>query len=121
MSLEVKGKVILICDKESGTSKAGKEWEKQEFVIKTEGDYPKKIAFTTFGDKISLIQSLSVGREVNVSFNMESREYNGRWFHNINAWKIDQVEGQEEPPHQTNDSPPEPPKSISEDSSDLPF
>ena len=123
MSLSVKGKVQQILKPESGVSRAGKEWKKQEFVIETEEQYPRKICFTLFGEKVSLIDGLSAGQEVEVSFNMESREYNGRWFHNINAWKIEKPETEENipgppPEFMTGDIPPEP----EEDSAnDLPF
>jgi hypothetical protein len=122
MSLAVKGKIQQILKPESGTSQAGKEWTKQEFVIETEEQYPKKVCFTLFGEKTSLINGLEVGQEVEVSFNLESREYNGRWFHNVNAWKIDRPSPQNipEPPPEfsAGDIPPEPAENAA---SDLPF
>lgn len=122
MSLAVKGRIQQILNPESGVSRAGKEWNKQEFVIETEDQYPKKICFTLFGEKTSLINGLSNGQEVEVSFNVESREFNGRWFHNINAWKIEKAtdnNAPEPPPEfRMEDIPPEP----SDDSAnDLPF
>ncbi len=122
MSLAVKGKIDQILKPESGTSRAGKEWTKQEFVIETEDQYPKKVCFTLFGDKVSLINGLAVGQEVEVSFNMESREYNGRWFHNINAWKIESASNNNIP-----EAPPEfgmgdiPPEPADDGGNDLPF
>ena len=123
MALSVKGKVQQILKAESGVSRAGKEWNKQEFVIETEEQYPRKVCFTLFGDKISLIEGLSAGQEVEVSFNLESREYNGKWFHNINAWKIDKPSENNNLP----DAPPEfrmediPPESDGDNANDLPF
>ena len=122
MSLSIKGKVQQILQTQSGTSKAGKEWSKQEFVIETDDQYPKSVCFTLFGDKVSLLNGISAGEEVEVSFNVESREYNGRWFHNINAWKIDKAaaDNMPVPPPEfgMDDIPPEP----SEDAAgDLPF
>ena len=122
MSLQVKGKVQQILKPESGVSRAGKEWNKQEFVIETEDQFPKKICFTLFGDKTSLIDGLSNGEEVEVSFNVESREYNGKWFHNINAWKVDKPSANNvpEPPPEFSiaDIPPEPDENSADD---LPF
>lgn len=89
MSMQVKGTLIQILKAETGVSKVGKEWKKQEFVIETNEQYPKKVCFTLFGDKISLLDGLTEGKEIDVSFHIESRDFNGRWFHNINAWKID--------------------------------
>ena len=122
MSLSVKGRIQQILKPESGVSRAGKEWQKQEFVIETEEQFPRKVCFTLFGDKTSLIDGLASGQEVEVSFNLESREYNGKWFHNINAWKIDtaSTENIPEPPPEfgMDDIPPEPADDVS---NDLPF
>lgn len=122
MSLSVKGKIQQILKPESGVSRAGKEWNKQEFVIETEEQFPRKVCFTLFGDKTSLINGLSTGEEVDVSFNLESREYNGKWFHNVNAWKIDKSAGEnlpEAPPEfEIGDIPPEPEEGQA---NDLPF
>lgn len=85
----IEGKVIIVLDIASGTSQAGKDWEKRDFVIETDDQYPKKIAFTLFGDKVDFCPN--VGEDVMVHYNLESREYNGRWFSNVNAWKIDKV------------------------------
>lgn len=123
MALSVKGKVDQILEPQSGVSRAGKEWSKQEFVIETDEQYPRKVCFTLFGDKVDLIKGLASGEDIEVSFNLESREFNGRWFHNINAWKIDKVSADgnlPEPPPEfgMDDIPPEP----GEDSAnDLPF
>ena len=122
MSLSVKGNIVNILNAESGVSKAGKEWNKQEFVIETEEQFPKKVCFTLFGDKTSLLNGISNGAEVEVSFNLESREYNGRWFHNINAWKIESAQQnaptQEAPPEfRAEDVPPE----SADGPDDLPF
>jgi len=122
MSLAVKGRIQQILKPESGVSRAGNEWKKQEFVIETEDQFPKKICFTLFGDKISLIEGITSGQEVEISFNIESREYNGKWFHNINAWKIDTAPSENipEPPPELGmeDIPPEPTDDASDD---LPF
>lgn len=92
MSNKVVGRVIHILSETSGISKAGKEWKKQEFVIETaEEQFPKKICFTLFGDKVSMTNSFQVGSDVEVSYNLESNETNGRWYHNVNAWKVDVV------------------------------
>jgi hypothetical protein len=120
MSLEVKGKINQILKVDSGVSKAGKEWKKQEFIVETEDQFPKQICFTLFNDKISLLEGLNSGEDVNVSFSVESREFNGRWYHNINAWKIDRLtaeaQGNMPPDFSPSDVPPEP-----GDTDDLPF
>lgn len=121
MALSVKGRVFQILKPETGVSKVGKEWSKREFVIETDEQFPRKVCFTLFGDKTTLINNLAVGEVVDVSFNIESREYNGKWFHNINAWKIDkQAENQSAsgvPEYSIDDIPPE----ADENGGDLPF
>ncbi|HKI89464.1 MAG TPA: DUF3127 domain-containing protein [Draconibacterium sp.] len=122
MSLQVKGKVQQILKPESGVSRAGKEWQKQEFVIETEEQFPRKVCFTLFNDKVSLIDGVAEGDEVEVAFNLESREFNGKWYHNINAWKIDkpaEANMPESPPEfSIQDIPPEPEDDAA---NDLPF
>lgn len=123
MSIQVKGTVIQILKAESGVSKAGKEWKKQEFVIETNEQFPKKVCFTLFGDKISLMEGLTEGTEVEVFFSVESRDFNGKWFHNINAWKIEPAgavaatKSSYPPAFSAGDIPPEP----ADDGNDLPF
>ncbi|QZE14606.1 DUF3127 domain-containing protein [Halosquirtibacter laminarini] len=88
MSFTVKGKLEKVLDMVTGTSARG-EWKKREFVITTqEEQYPKTICFTLFNDKVSLIEGFQPGSDVEVSFQVESREYQGRYFHNVNAWRI---------------------------------
>ncbi len=86
---EINGKVSTILEKVSGQSKNGGEWMKQEFVIETDGQYPKKVCFTLWGDKIDLLSSLNAGESIKVFFDPESREYNGRWYTDLRAWKIE--------------------------------
>ncbi len=113
MSLEISGKIEQILQPESGVSRAGNEWKKQEFVIGTDEQFPRKVCFTLFNDKTSLLENMKSGDEVKVSFNLESREFNGKWYHNVNAWKIDKASGEGDmppppPPFGLEDLPPEP-------------
>ncbi len=94
MSLSVKGKINQILQIESGTSKAGKGWKKQAFVVDTGAQYNPMVCFSLFGeDKIAMLSNCSAGQEVEVAFNVSSREFNGKWYHNIDAWKIDVLGG----------------------------
>ena len=84
---EVKGKVVKKLPIESGISKSEKEWKKQVIVIDTGADYNPEIAIQAFGDdKIKDLNKLSVGDQVLIKCNVSSREYNGRYFHNIDGW-----------------------------------
>lgn len=90
--MEIQGKVIQAMPIQSGTSKSGNAWQKREFVIETVGQYPKKVCFTLFGDdKVAMCPA--VGQAVKVSFDVDSREYNGKWYTTLNAWKVEQDNG----------------------------
>ncbi len=94
MALEIRGRVSHILPQASGVSAAGREWKKQDFVIETQEQFPRSVCFTLFGDdKVGMLASVEIGTEVNVFFNLESREYQGRWYSNVNAWKIEKAEG----------------------------
>ena len=89
MSLAVKGRITKVLEVEGGTSKAGKEWKKQGFVIDTGAQYNPEVCFSLFGDdKIAMLRDFGAGQEVEVAFNISSREFNGKYYHNIDAWKI---------------------------------
>lgn len=85
MSVKIKGRIITALPESQGVSKAGNAWRKREYVLETEGQYPKKIAFSVMNDKIESL-NLYVGANVEVSVDIESREYNGRWYTSISAF-----------------------------------
>ena len=92
MSFKVKGRVVDIMQLQTGSSARG-EWKKLDFLLEVPDDqFPKKICFTLFNDKTEMIKETDKSREVEVSFNLEAREYNGKWYHNVNAFRIDRVE-----------------------------
>ena len=84
--MEVTGKLVKKLELETGTSKAGKEWQKQSIVIDTGDEFNNLIAVSAFGDKLKQINKLEVGMEVSVLCNVYSREYNGRYYHNIDGY-----------------------------------
>lgn len=86
--MEIKGKIIQALPEVSGTSKAGNPWKKREYVLETHDTYPKKVFFNFFGNSADQYP-LNVGDEVTVSYDIESREYNGRWYTDIRAWKAE--------------------------------
>jgi len=87
MEVKVKGKVVKKLPIESGISKSEKEWKKQVIVVDTGADYNSEIAIQAFGDdKIKDLNKLSVGDSVLIKCNVSSREYNGKYFHNIDGW-----------------------------------
>jgi hypothetical protein len=120
--MQVKGSVVQVFKPESGVSRAGKDWKKQEFLVETAEQFPKKICFSLFGDKTALLDGISEGQEVEVFFSVESHDFNGKWYHNINAWKIDRIAetspGSYPPEQVARDISPE---RMEEPGNDLPF
>jgi len=84
--MEVEGKIIQFIGERSGVSKAGNPWKTKEYVLETKENHPRKIAFDFFGDRADQFP-LNVGDEIRLSFDIESREYQGRWFTSIRGWK----------------------------------
>ncbi|MCX6277195.1 MAG: DUF3127 domain-containing protein [Bacteroidetes bacterium] len=84
--MEITGKVIKILPLQTGTGRNG-TWKKQDFIIETPGQIPRKICFSLWGDKIDQF-NLIEGDETEVSFDLESREYNSKWYTDAKAWKI---------------------------------
>lgn len=85
--MQITAKLIQVLPLQSGTGKNG-EWKKQEIVVETNAQYPKKICISVWGDKINDSQ-LKLGNELTIDFDVESREYNGRWYTDVKAWKIE--------------------------------
>jgi hypothetical protein len=84
--MNVIGKLITKLDVESGIGKNGKEWRKQSILVEQNTDYNKEVVISFFGDKIKSIRDIEEGSDVNVSVNLSSREYNGKYYHNIDGW-----------------------------------
>ena len=96
IGIKIKGKVCFLGEKRSGTSKAGKAWESLEFVIEyINGSYTQHASFQIFGAEKIAFANLSIGKEVTVFFDIDAREYNGRWYNSLTAWKIVALEGTE--------------------------
>ncbi|MDD4514818.1 DUF3127 domain-containing protein [Massilibacteroides sp.] len=89
--MEITGKIIAVLPEQGGTSKNGNEWKKQEYVLETYDQYPKKVCFQIFGADRIAQADIKLGEDVNVFFDIDSREYQGRWYTNISAWKVDRV------------------------------
>lgn len=90
--MEIKGKIILALPEMSGVSKSGNNWKKREYVLETMETYPKKVHFDFFGERADQYP-LNVGEVVTLSFDIESREYNGRWYTSIRGWKAEKDGG----------------------------
>ena len=91
--MEIQGKVIAVLPEISGVSARG-EWKSQTYVIETQEQYPKKMAFDVFGaDRLAQF-NIHSGEEILVSFDIDAHEYQGRWFNSIRAWNVTKVSQQ---------------------------
>ena len=91
--MEIQGKVIAVLPERSGVSARG-EWKSQTYVIETQEQYPKKMAFDVFGaDRIASF-GIQFGEVINVSFDIDAHEYQGRYFNQIRAWNVTKVSQQ---------------------------
>ena len=90
MALELEGRIVRKLGVQSGTSARG-AWSKQEFVFEyQEGNFPTQVCMNVWGeDKVRELDKYQVGDKVKISFNLSSREYNGRWYTDVRAWRIE--------------------------------
>jgi Domain of unknown function (DUF3127) len=92
MALELIGTLTNVLPEQSGQGKNG-TWVKQEFVIETHDTYPKKICITAWGNQTNELKQFAIGDVLKASVNIESREYNGKWYTDIKAWRIELSSG----------------------------
>lgn len=128
--MELTGKCFKVLEPLSGVSaRTGEPWVKNSFLIETAGEYPKRCVFTVFGEDRWKQMGIVVGGEYQVSFDIDAREYNGKWYNDVSAWKAVRLDGQQQseqtptaaPRH---DAPPFPtaePQYGGGDDSSLPF
>ena len=85
--MQLTAKLVQLLPLQTGTGKNG-QWKKQDIIVETEATYPKKVCISVWGDKIDTA-SLQTGTLLKIDFDVESREFNGRWYTDIKAWKIE--------------------------------
>ena len=130
--MELRGRIVAVLPLQSGEGRNGL-WRKQDYVLEhnTESQYPKRIMFNLWGEKIDQFK-LQEGQWVKVDFDIDCREYQGRWYNDIRAWRIENITDNAAAPAPLNDMPPPPPLPPSpfgaedilapeNDTSDLPF
>lgn len=87
--MEITGKIIAALEPRGGVSqRTGNSWKTQEFVIETNEQYPKRCVFNVFGEDKLQQYNIEVGKEYTVSFDINAREWNGRWFNDVRAWNV---------------------------------
>ena len=87
MDLKVSGTVVEVLEEQSGEGRNG-PWRKQEFILETEGDYPAKICLVQWGDDIEKF-AVQEGEKLSAHIDIRSREYNGRWYTDVKAWRVE--------------------------------
>lgn len=85
--MQLSAKLVQLLPLQTGTGKNG-QWKKQDMIVETDGQYPKKICISVWGDKADEA-ILKVGNRLKIDFDVESREYNGRWYTDVKAWKVE--------------------------------
>ena len=89
--MDFTGRIIQVLEPRGGvSSRTGNPWKTQEFVIEeTVGQYPKRMVFNVFGEDNLTRFNIQQGQELTISFDINAREYNGRWYNDIRAWKVE--------------------------------
>lgn len=85
--MEITGKLIRVLSEQKGSGARG-EWSRQDFIIETDEQYPKKVCISNWNNKVDL-NSVAMGTSVTCHVNVESREYNERWYTDVRVWKWD--------------------------------
>lgn len=89
--MEIVGKIIQVLPLQEGIGKAsGNPWKVQSYVLETQEQYPRKVCFEIFGEDRIRNNQCQIDDIVTVSFDLESREFNGRWYTSVRAWRVQQ-------------------------------
>ena len=122
--MDLNGKIKLIYD----TQEFASGFKKREFVVTTQEQYPQDVKFEAIKEKVDLLDTYKPGDEVNVNFNIRGNEYQGKYYVNLQAWRLERGQGaapqpQAEPsqPAAASATPPPPPPPSADDEDDLPF
>ncbi len=106
--MEITGKLHSKLPQQTGQGKNG-AWVKQDFIIETQDQYPRKVCISLWGDKVRDLDPVQPGETLKISINIESREFNGKWYTDVKAWKLERMGSTQQP------SIPEPPQMPSSD------
>ena len=92
--MEIKGRILAVLEERSGTSqRTGNNWRCGQYVLETIEQYPKKMLFEVFGEDKIHSMNIQMGEELTVFFDVDAREYNGKWYNQIRAWKVERQAG----------------------------
>ncbi|MFO7892411.1 MAG: DUF3127 domain-containing protein [Longimicrobiales bacterium] len=120
MDISITGTVKQVLEEQSGTGKNG-PWRKQEFILETEGQYPKQVCIVQWGEKIDEF-GVREGERLTAHVDIQSREYNGRWYTDVKAWRVERPDDAGGSPAPTAEEPwPEEPSGPLDEDDGLPF
>lgn len=121
--MEIQGRIIVVLPLRAGTSQRdGKPWATQDYVIETIEQFPRRCVFNVFGEGKIREYNLQIGSEVKVSFDINAREYNGRWYNDVRAWKVEPLNHPQEQANTATIAPPVASMEVPEEKEDdLPF
>lgn len=88
--MDFRARMIQFLGETGGTSKAGNPWKKKEWVVETEGQYPRKVKVQCFGDRSDTI-NMEPGKLYVLSVDLESREFNGRWYTDVSVFRVNEA------------------------------
>lgn len=91
--MDITGKLIQVLQEQGGEGKNGNKWAKCDFVIETQEKFPKKVCLTAWNDLIGTVKGFPIDSEIKASFDISSREYNGKWYTDVKAWKVEASSG----------------------------
>ena len=119
--MEITGTLVALLETNTGVGANG-PWKKKTFVLESKEKFPKKVAITAWNEQADLADKLSAGTELKISFNLESREFNGKWYTDVKAWRIDRNIDSADAPGQAQAADMPPPADFgSGEDDDLPF
>ncbi|MEP7320700.1 MAG: DUF3127 domain-containing protein [Saprospiraceae bacterium] len=130
--MQITGRLFKVLPAQTGEGKNG-PWRRQDIILETDGQYPKKIVIGVWGDKMSHLP-LNIGDMITADFDIDAREYNSKWYNDVRAWKVSSAgaEGNNErpgtggsykatPPQGSSSFPEAPPRATESFDDDLPF
>jgi hypothetical protein len=91
--MDITGRLIQVLQEQGGEGKNGNKWAKCDFVIETQEKFPKKVCLTAWNDLIGTVKGFPIDSEIKASFDISSREYNGKWYTDVKAWKVEPSSG----------------------------
>jgi hypothetical protein len=122
IKMEIRGKIIAVLPPQEGISgRTGNPWKKQEYVLEMQDKFPRKICFQIFGEDRINQAAIQEGEELTVHIDIESQEYQGRWFTRVSAWKVERDTAAPVTAPVSNPEPPDFPPPVDSKDSDLPF